>query len=124
MSIDATVVLDRIRQLAKERSYAHTDQLDSLGVRFVLADAAFLAPDQLQAVWKVGNRTTTLTADAYIIAAGSVPVFPAGLKPDGQRILAPALPNTWRSCPRASSSLAPGPPGPNSPTCSATWASR
>lgn len=89
MSIDATVVLDRIRQLAKERSYAHTDQLDSLGVRFVLADAAFLAPDQLQAVWKVGNRTTTLTADAYIIAAGSVPVFPAGLKPDGQRILAP-----------------------------------
>lgn len=67
------------------------DTLRPLGVDVLRASAAFAGPHALalQPVSDDEGVPVRLTFARAIIASGSVPVFPASLRPDGQRIIAP-----------------------------------
>jgi pyruvate/2-oxoglutarate dehydrogenase complex dihydrolipoamide dehydrogenase (E3) component len=84
------VLVQRIRALAQSQSDRQALDLTRRGVRFLVGKAAFVGCHRLQVTLDQG-APMLLDADAIIIASGSVPIFPPGLKPDGQQIIAPRL---------------------------------
>lgn len=85
--VNAPAVLGRIQAVAAQWNGRLVAELDALGVTMRIGVAAFAGPHAVELT--TDTQTETLTADAVIIAGGSVPVFPEGMRPDGQRILAP-----------------------------------
>jgi pyruvate/2-oxoglutarate dehydrogenase complex dihydrolipoamide dehydrogenase (E3) component len=85
---DMGVLVQRIRALSQAQSDRQAADLARRGVQMLAGKAAFAGPRHLQVAAGEG-RPTVLEVDAIIIATGSVPIFPPGLKPDGQRIIAP-----------------------------------
>lgn len=85
--VNASAVLARIQAVAAQWNGRLVAELDALGVTTRTGVAAFAGPHAVELT--TDSQTETLTADAVIIAGGSVPVFPEGMRPDGQRILAP-----------------------------------
>lgn len=81
---------ERIVALAKERSLAYRDELEARGVRILSGKARFTDAHRIEVVGEDGSSTSLAFADA-IIATGSGPRFPEGVRPDGKRILAPRL---------------------------------
>lgn len=69
------------------------DELDRAGVDLRLGTASFLSPHEVQVVPPEGGYPDQLSADAIIIATGSVPFLPPGLQPDGNRVFSPH--NIW-----------------------------
>jgi dihydrolipoamide dehydrogenase len=67
-------------------------------VRFVRGKATFVGPHRVQ-VSPPEGAPLELEADAFIVATGSVPIFPPGLKPDGDRIIAPRFAGKLRGLP-------------------------
>lgn len=96
--VDPAVVLARIREVAQTWNGHLTAQAQALGVDFVTGTAAFAAPTRVKID---GDEPQTLDADAFIIAAGSVPLFPPAMKPDGQRVLAPRFASKLTRLPRS-----------------------
>ena len=84
----ATAVLARIRELAGRWSARQGEALSLAGVEWLSGFASLDGPGRVTLVDREGAVRTRLEADAVIIASGSVPYFPEGLKPDGERILA------------------------------------
>lgn len=88
----STAQIDRLTQRIQALRQSESDRqaagLARRQVRFLSGTAAFAGPHRLQ-VTPAEGAPTLLQADAIIIATGSVPLFPPGLKPDGQRIIAP-----------------------------------
>lgn len=87
---DIGALTQRIRTLSQSQSDASASELAALGVHFLGGTASFTGPHNLQVVAANGS-VALLEAGAIIVASGSVPTFPPGLKPDGQRIIAPRL---------------------------------
>ncbi len=85
--VDPAAVLNRIKQVAHQWSEHEAQRLRAAGVKVINGVAAFGSPHEL--VVRADDSQQTLTADAVIIATGSVPRFPPTMKPDGQRIIAP-----------------------------------
>ncbi len=86
---DVPVVLARIRELAGRWSARQAEALSLAGVEWVDGFASLAGPGRVQVRDRAGAITGHLEADAVIMATGSVPRFPEGLMPDGDRILAP-----------------------------------
>ena len=84
---DAQAVVARIRQVAKGWNGQLAEQLKQAGVTVLTGVAALASPTSVSI--EANGETTELTADAIIVAAGSVPVFPPAMRPDGKRVLAP-----------------------------------
>lgn len=82
-------IVSRIKQVANTWNDRETDELRRLGVTLIPGTAVFTAGDRIEVKNESGHVLTTIQADAFIVAAGSVPRFPAGMKPDGKRIIAP-----------------------------------
>lgn len=87
---DPAVTVRRIRELSRSWSRLQSAGLERLGVRFVDGRASFADPHRLEIDAGDGSPAT-LEADAFVVATGSVPVFPPDLKPDGRRVIAPRL---------------------------------
>jgi pyruvate/2-oxoglutarate dehydrogenase complex dihydrolipoamide dehydrogenase (E3) component len=85
---DSEALVRRIQMLSQQQSEAYMTGLMERGVHFLAGTASFTGPHQLRIVSPDG-APTSLEAGVIIVASGSVPIFPPGLKPDGQRIIAP-----------------------------------
>ncbi len=80
-------VTAHIHQVAEAFNGQETQLLEAAGVALLQGKARFTGPHELTITQ--GEESRTLAFHKAIIASGSVPIFPPGMKPDGQRILAP-----------------------------------
>nr|WP_290669209.1 NAD(P)/FAD-dependent oxidoreductase [Ardenticatena sp.] len=94
-------VLARIRAIAEAWNGERAALLTSLGVETYDGVATFIAPDEISVRTSDGEETARLGADAFIIATGSVPIFPPDMRPDGKRILAPRFASHLDRLPRS-----------------------
>ncbi len=94
-------ILARIREITTTWNAEQAKELRELGVEMVTGTAVFSQPHQLAIKDKEGNVTATLTADAFIVATGSVPRFPPQMKPDGKRVIAPRFAKHLQAIPRS-----------------------
>jgi pyruvate/2-oxoglutarate dehydrogenase complex dihydrolipoamide dehydrogenase (E3) component len=83
-----SALIQRIQTVSRRYSDSCMRNLAQRGVRFLAGTASFTSPHHLK-IMRPDSVPASLEADAIIIASGSVPTFPPGLKPDGQRIIAP-----------------------------------
>jgi pyruvate/2-oxoglutarate dehydrogenase complex dihydrolipoamide dehydrogenase (E3) component len=95
---DEEAVLSRIREVSAAWNAQQQEGLQSLGVEFISATGS-LAGAQQVLVKDANGKTETLPAQAIILASGSVPRFPAEMKPDGVRILAPRFASHLKKLP-------------------------
>jgi dihydrolipoamide dehydrogenase len=86
---DPAAVLARIRTVTGAWNAAAESELQSLGVKVVTGIASFASVSRLSVAGDDGATVAELQGDAVIVATGSVPHFPDGMKPDGDRVLAP-----------------------------------
>lgn len=96
---DPAAILARIGTVARNWSAQQSQGLNNLGIEVVSGVASFEAPNQVIVKQSEGETNTPLKADSVIIATGSNPFFPANLKPDGKRILAPRFASHLESLP-------------------------
>ncbi len=82
-------ILARLQATRTQWNEQQQEALLALGVAIVSGAAAFVGADSLEVTQD--GITTRLAADRFVVATGSVPVFPAGLKPDGRKVIAPRL---------------------------------
>ena len=82
-------ILERIRETAVSWNGQQAKSLKSVGVEIISGTATFSSPTSIQINDKSGTALGEMTADSIIVASGSVPIFPANMKPDGKRVLAP-----------------------------------
>lgn len=88
-SIEPSTVLARIRSVGESWGGQMARRLADCGVALIEGVATFATPTTVEVRGEDGNVRAQLAADAAIIATGSVPRFPAALRPDGIRVLAP-----------------------------------
>ena len=84
---DVSHIVKRIKQVKQSWHENTVNELQQAGVRFVQGTASFVDEHQLRVV--NGDDAETIGAEAFIVATGSVPIFPPALKPDGKRVIAP-----------------------------------
>jgi NAD(P)H dehydrogenase (quinone) len=89
-SPDLSGLRERISRQAHAWSEHQRGRLSRLGVRVVSGKAAFTGSHRVQ-VEAEGAAPEIVDFDRAIVASGSEPVFPAQIRPDGKRILAPRL---------------------------------
>ncbi|HFQ93401.1 MAG TPA: NAD(P)/FAD-dependent oxidoreductase, partial [Anaerolineae bacterium] len=94
-------ILARIQAVTTAWNREQAEELQELGVEVVTGTAVFTHPNKLAVKDKAGSVTATLTADAFIVAAGSVPRFPPQMKPDGKRVIAPRFAKHLQAIPRS-----------------------
>jgi dihydrolipoamide dehydrogenase len=78
----------RVRAQAEAQSQRQHHALSQAGVRLIEAVARFEGPHTLRLEFTAGH-SERLDVERVILATGSEPIFLPGLKPDGQRLLAP-----------------------------------
>ncbi|MEZ4516468.1 MAG: FAD-dependent oxidoreductase [Chloroflexota bacterium] len=86
-SITPERVLGRLQETRARWNEQRAQMLQALGVDVVTGSAVFTGPSSLTVTHE--DESTSLTADSFIVASGSVPIFPEDLKPDGRQVLAP-----------------------------------
>jgi dihydrolipoamide dehydrogenase len=87
-AVDAAAVLARLRRVRQEWNEAQRQALLDAGVALIQGTARFSARNEVRIALEGGSEQKVV-ADIFIVATGSVPRFPAALRPDGERILAP-----------------------------------
>ena len=106
--------------LAEVRAHAHTiatrwsaqqaRKLQNLGVRTVTGKASFQSPGQLT-IASDSEGDMTIEADAFIVAAGSTPLVPPPLAPDGKRVFSPGTAHEMPNLPATMIVIGDGPTG-------------
>ena len=84
-------ILARLAEVKQGWNAQARQELDALGVPVLSGTASFAAPNLLQVRDGEGGIIASFSEKPVIVASGSVPVFPPGLKPDGRREIAPRL---------------------------------
>jgi len=97
--LDPAVVLARIQAVTRTWNARAEAELESLGVRTLLGVASFESASRLKIEDDEGATVTGLQGDALIVAAGSIPRFPAEMQPDGERVLAPRFASRLKALP-------------------------
>lgn len=92
-------ILPHLQQLKQQWNNQQADELANLGVTIVSGVAAFTSANSVVGQDGDGQLVTTLTADAVIVATGSVPFFPPNLKPNGKTVIAPRFFSGLKSLP-------------------------
>ncbi len=83
-------ILRRISEVKQRLGSNERQSLEKSGVKIVTGSAKFIDAQRVR-VAAPDQPERELAGDFFIIATGSVPVFPAGVKPDGKRVLAPRM---------------------------------
>jgi len=97
---DPTSLLQRLASVKETEDQHNQDDFQELGINTISGAARFTGEHTL-AVTKDGKDVETIRADNIIVATGSVPLFPDGLKPDGKRILAPRFMSKLETIPKS-----------------------
>lgn len=91
-------LMERIRQRTRQWGEQQDGALQKAGVQVMRGVASFADSHTLK-VQTEGGGTQEVPFDFALIATGSVPIFPPGMKPDGKRILAPRFASSLQSLP-------------------------
>ncbi len=89
--IEASSISKRITSVAESWNRDQEKSLRDLGVDIVEGFSSFASDREILVKNSKQEVTARLWGDAFIVATGSIPQFPPGLKPDGKRIIAPRL---------------------------------
>ncbi len=84
-------ILARLAQIKQDWNEQARAELDALGVMVLPGTAVFDGPNSIQVHDNEGKVVAAFAGVPLVVASGSVPVFPPGLKPDGKRVIAPRL---------------------------------
>jgi pyruvate/2-oxoglutarate dehydrogenase complex dihydrolipoamide dehydrogenase (E3) component len=84
-------IVARIAQVKEAWNGATEAELIDAGVQVVYGMASFVSPEEVVVKDGENNVSASYSGAPIIIATGSVPFFPPGLKPDGRRVIAPRL---------------------------------
>ena len=87
--VAAEDIVARVAAVKAEWNGRERASLEVLGVKVQQGTAVFTTTGEIAVLDQAGERTGTFSDLPVIVATGSVPVFPPGLKPDGRRVLAP-----------------------------------
>lgn len=99
--LNAPGVVQRIDVVRRAWAERQKTMLEQFGVTRVPGTAVFTAPDTIDVRDGENKTIATHPADAFIVSAGSVPHFPEGFKPDGERVLAPRFAGHLDALPRS-----------------------
>ena len=83
-------LVSEIERVADRYHATMQSDLEARGVRIVTGSARFAGSHTVE-VQPAEGEAQTLNFDMALVATGSGPIFPPGLKPDGKRIWAPRL---------------------------------
>jgi pyruvate/2-oxoglutarate dehydrogenase complex dihydrolipoamide dehydrogenase (E3) component len=92
--LDLSALHTQYEQVAGAWQRQILEELERAGVELRLGFGSFLSPREIQIRTPEGGYPDQISADVVIIASGSVPFVPPGLKPDGERIFSPNL--VWK----------------------------
>lgn len=101
LRLHPAAVLKRMEKVKENLGEREERELKSLKVKTVSGTASFVDSHRITISSPRNKKTHDIEADAFIIAAGSVPIFPEGIKPDGKRIFAPRLMSNFQKIPRS-----------------------
>lgn len=90
-------LMERIRQRTHQWGETQKQALQAAGVTWIQGVARFEGAHTLKVQSDLGEQEVPF--DIAIIAAGSVPIFPPSMRPDGKRILAPRFMSTLSELP-------------------------
>lgn len=79
----------RYEQVAGAWQKQLAEELERAGVDLRLGTATFVSAHEIQILPPEGGYPDQISADAVIVATGSVPFVPPGLQPDGKKIFSP-----------------------------------
>lgn len=97
---EADAVLARIRELSGRWSGRQAEALSLAGVEWMDGFGTFDGAGVVRVQDRTGATVEQMEPDAVILATGSVPEFPDGLRPDGDRVLAPRFAGKLAEIPR------------------------
>ena len=93
-------ILKRIQDVATQWNTAQLEQLKQLGVQVKMGTGSFVNKNEVAITSNDGGEEK-IGGDAIIVASGSVPIFPAQMKPDGQKVIAPRFAKALQPLPRS-----------------------
>lgn len=113
VSVEPAHVLDSIRAVASGWAHHQREELRSAGVRLVTGVAHPEGAHRVRVTASVDGAEVTqqIDSDAVILAPGSVPVFPTGMKPDGRVVIAPRFASQLSEVPARVAVIGAGPTG-------------
>ena len=86
-----------------------TEELNREGVQIAIGRASFTSPNQVQITSNTGWQE--LSANDIVIASGSVPNFPSGFEPDGERVFSASTIDQMKTLPKSIIVVGDGPIG-------------
>ncbi len=107
--IDTSGVLARLKSVKESWNGAQQASLEELGIEVINGVASFVGPQTVEVA--SGDVRTQHTAEAIIVATGSVPWLPEPLKPDGRRVIVPRFAAHLEQLPRRLVVIGGGPTG-------------
>ena len=107
---DASSIVARVTQVKESWNAQSQRELEALDVMILTGVASF---DEAGVTVRNGDGQTiaTFAEIPVVVAAGSVPVFPEALKPDGKRVLAPRFLSHLNDLPQTMLVIGAGPTG-------------
>jgi dihydrolipoamide dehydrogenase len=102
-------LLERLKSTKLAWSLHQERELISLGVKIIQGQAAFVEENVIEII--TNDMVFHHKADIIMVATGSVPTFPEGLKPDGRRVLAPRFASHLSDMPKSVVVIGAGPTG-------------
>lgn len=96
--VNVADLMERIRQRTHQWGDVQQSALQRAGVQVVHGVASFADAHVVKVRTEEGGEQP-IPFEVAIIATGSVPIFPPGMKPDGKRILAPRFASSLQSFP-------------------------
>ena len=97
--VEPEVIVARIKTVKESWNGQQRAELADLGVAVLMGTAVFTSPHTVTIT--NDDREQSLTAAAFIVATGSVPVFPPTMKPNGKNVLAPRFASALDSLPES-----------------------
>ncbi len=94
-------VMQRIKSVKGVWSGQQMEALQALGVKIVTGTAVFQSPTAILVKKGEDDPGETMTADAFIVATGSVPIFPPTMKPNGKTVIAPRFASGLNALPKS-----------------------
>ncbi|MFN2279292.1 MAG: FAD-dependent oxidoreductase, partial [Candidatus Promineifilaceae bacterium] len=84
-------IIERIARVKADWNNQARQELEDAGVQIVYGMASFVSAEEVQVRDGEGNIAAAFSGKPVIVATGSAPFFPPGMKPDGRRVIAPRL---------------------------------
>jgi dihydrolipoamide dehydrogenase len=106
---DPRAILSRLKTVEEGWNGAQRAELERLGVEVITGVASFAGPQTVEIA--SGDSHTQRAADAIIVATGSAPWLPEGLRPDGERVIVPRFASRLAQMPRRLVVIGGGPTG-------------